>query len=157
MAEKGRDRPRTLEAAGGMPGSNTQSMCKASPQNSSFSTLAGKAFTTVLAGFALTRTVLPNISRLPAFVAGFLRVLIVTKSGTLNLPFFFVSSTAMLASVLSALQATPRFTSQLSAIAAKRALLVITVLFIIGAISVSMAGKQTMLSALEPKKLEPQC
>merc|ERR1711920_767370 len=130
QGQEGRDRPRTLQAAGRLSASNAQSMCKAGPQNSSFSTLAGKAFTTVLAGFAFTRTTLPNISRLPAFVAGFLRVLIVTRPGTLNLPFFFVSSTAMLASVLSALLATPRFTSQLSAIAAKRALLVITVLFI---------------------------
>merc|ERR1712187_1110832 len=80
LSQQGRDRPRTLEAAGGMPGSNAQSRCRASPQNSSFSTLAGKAFTTVLAGLALTRTVLPNISRVPALVAGFLRVLIVTRS-----------------------------------------------------------------------------
>merc|ERR1719282_1651383 len=149
QGQEGRDRPRTLEAAGGVPGSNAQSVCKAGAQNSSFSTLAGKTFTTVLAGFALTRTTLPNISLLPAFVAGFMRVLIVTRSGILNFPFFFVSATAMLANVLSALLATARFTSQLSAIAAKRAPLVITVLFIIGAISVTGTKEQAVLSALE--------
>eukprot|EP00445_Apocalathium_hangoei_P044129 CAMPEP_0203980338 /NCGR_PEP_ID=MMETSP0360-20130528/1371_1 /ASSEMBLY_ACC=CAM_ASM_000342 /TAXON_ID=268821 /ORGANISM="Scrippsiella Hangoei, Strain SHTV-5" /LENGTH=38 /DNA_ID= /DNA_START= /DNA_END= /DNA_ORIENTATION= len=35
----------------------------------------GKALTMVLAGLALTTQTLPNISRLPAFVAGFRRVL----------------------------------------------------------------------------------
>merc|ERR1719191_1807669 len=46
----------------------------------------GKAFTTVLAGFAATVTSLPNIIFLPAFVAGFLFVLIITKPGITNLP-----------------------------------------------------------------------
>merc|ERR1719191_1763430 len=48
----------------------------------------------------------------------------------------------MLASVLKAVLITPRFTSQLSASAAVRALLVMTVDFIIGAISAAWARKQ---------------
>merc|ERR1712025_384153 len=48
-----------------------------------------KAFTTVLAGRAFTTTSLPNIMRLPAFVAGFTRVLTMHTPGTTNLPAFF--------------------------------------------------------------------
>merc|ERR1719450_1999034 len=48
----------------------------------------------------------------------------------------------MLARVLKAVLITPLFTSQLSASAAVRALLVMTVDFIIGAISVTGARKQ---------------
>merc|ERR1719478_254770 len=53
------------------------------------SAATGKAFTTVLAGFAATLTSLPNISRLPALVAGFFLVLIITKPGRTNLPALF--------------------------------------------------------------------
>merc|ERR1719421_267104 len=49
----------------------------------------GKAFTTVLAGFAATLTSLPNIIFLPALVAGFFLVLIITKPGKTNLPALF--------------------------------------------------------------------
>merc|ERR1719223_1879711 len=52
------------------------------------------AFTMVLAGLALTTTTLPNISRLPAFVAGFTRVLIMTNPGMVALPTFFTCSVA---------------------------------------------------------------
>merc|ERR1719223_1352335 len=52
------------------------------------------AFTMVLAGLALTTTTLPNISRLPAFVAGFTRVLTMTKPGMVTLPTFFTCSVA---------------------------------------------------------------
>merc|ERR1719162_2927131 len=55
------------------------------------SAAAGKAFTTVFAGFAFTATSLPNITFLPAFVAGFTFVLIITKPGTVNLPTLTVS------------------------------------------------------------------
>merc|ERR1719293_470698 len=103
-------------------------------QNSSLRAFAGKALTMGLAGFAFTRTTLPKISRFPAFVAFFWRVLIITTPGITNLPFFFASVVAMLASVLKAVLITPRFTSQLSASTAVRALLVMTVDFIIGAI-----------------------
>merc|ERR1719252_311401 len=46
------------------------------------------AFTIVLAGFAATFTLLPNISLTPAFVAGFVFVLIMHSPGIVNLPFF---------------------------------------------------------------------
>merc|ERR1711972_870745 len=52
---------------------------------------AGRAFTTVLAFIALTITVCPNISFLPAAVAGLRRVLMKHSPGTVNLPFFFTS------------------------------------------------------------------
>merc|ERR1712228_907645 len=61
------------------------------PQNSSLRAFAGKALTTVLAGFAFTMTTLPKTSRFPALVAFFLRVLIIASPGMTNLPFFFVS------------------------------------------------------------------
>merc|ERR1712085_84690 len=111
------------------------------PQNSSLRAFAGKAFTMVFAGFALTRTTLPKISRFPALVAFFWRVLIITTPGMTNLPFFFASVVAMLARVLKAVLITPLFTSQLSASAAVRALLVMTVDFIIGAISAAWLRK----------------
>merc|ERR1719198_322482 len=53
------------------------------------SAATGKAFTTVLAGFAATLTSLPNISLLPALVAGFFLVLIITKPGRTNFPALF--------------------------------------------------------------------
>merc|ERR1719271_1927985 len=49
------------------------------------------AFTTVLAFIAFTLTVLPNISLVPAAVAGFTLVLTIAKPGIVNLPFFFTS------------------------------------------------------------------
>merc|ERR1712087_869131 len=125
------------------PSSRDSPRTQRRPQNSSLRAFAAKALTTVLAGFAFTNTTLPNISRFPALVAGFLRVLIITKPGTTNLPFFSVSAAAMLARVLKALPITPFFTSQLSAIAAVNAVLVITVPFIIGAISVATAGRDS--------------
>ena len=83
-----------------------------------------------------------------------------TKPGTTNLPFFFVSAAAMLARVLKALPITPFFTSQLSAIAAVNAVLVITVPFIIGAIlslQLDVIARPIMvppLFALEPKRIQ---
>merc|ERR1712039_13810 len=44
------------------------------------------AFTIVFAGLALTTTTLPNISRLPALVAGFVRVLIMQSPGMVAFP-----------------------------------------------------------------------
>merc|ERR1711976_194635 len=102
-----------------------------SPANASFRALAAKAFTTVLAGFALTSTTFPNISLLPALVAAFLRVLIIAKPGMTNLPDFFTSVVPTLASVAKAVAATVLLISQASAMAVVRAPLVITVDFII--------------------------
>merc|ERR1719220_2846330 len=56
-----------------------------------FSAATQKAFTTVLAGLAFTTTVFPNISLLPALVAGFNRVLIMQSPGMVNLPALFTS------------------------------------------------------------------
>merc|ERR1719150_1833730 len=56
-----------------------------------FSAAVQNAFTTVFAGFAFTTTVFPNISLLPALVAGFTRVLIMQSPGMVNLPALFTS------------------------------------------------------------------
>merc|ERR1712146_727337 len=120
--------------------------------NSSLRVLAGNALTTVLAGFALTSTSLPNIS--------FLRVLIITRPGTTNLPFFLVSSVPMLVKVDRAVLATLLFPSQASAIAASRALLVMAVPFIIGAIVAGdRAAAKLWVVSLRTRslQLEPPC
>merc|ERR1712050_615716 len=51
-----------------------------------FRAAAGKAFTIFRAGFAFTITTLPNISLLPAFVAGFVRVFNPHKPGREKTP-----------------------------------------------------------------------
>ena len=96
-----------------------------------------RAMRSVLAGFAFTMTTLPKISRCPAFVAFFWPFLIIATPEMTNLSvfFFLASVVAMLARVLRAVLMTPRFTSQLSDNAAVRALLDMTVEFIIGATS----------------------
>merc|ERR1719356_1719635 len=66
-----------------------------------FSAATGKALTTFLAGFAFTTTTLPNISRLPAFVAGFVLTFNMARPGMVNLPVdltSFVATAARLAS-----------------------------------------------------------
>merc|ERR1719378_177952 len=55
----------------------------------------GKAFTMVFAGLALTMTSFPNAILLPAFVAGFTRVLILKRPGSVNFPIDFTCSAAM--------------------------------------------------------------
>merc|ERR1712185_854094 len=50
-----------------------------------------KAFTTVLAGFALTLISLPKAMRFPAFVAGLWRVLIMHTPGIVNFPVLLTS------------------------------------------------------------------
>merc|ERR1719305_118138 len=59
-----------------------------------FNAATQKALTTFVAGLALTITTLPKTSLLPAFVAGFMRVLIMAKPGMVNLPDFFTSLVA---------------------------------------------------------------
>merc|ERR1719378_568293 len=54
----------------------------------------GNAFTTLRAGLAFTITTLPKTSRLPAFVAGFVRVLILHNPGKVKTP---VLDTSLLA------------------------------------------------------------
>merc|ERR1712007_280980 len=55
----------------------------------------GKAFTIFFAGLAFTMTVLPKTSLLPAFVAGFILVLILHKPGRVKMPVLVTSFVAM--------------------------------------------------------------
>merc|ERR1711948_190624 len=55
-----------------------------SAQTLSLRAFTGYAFTIFRAGLAFTITILPKTSRLPAFVAGFVRVLILHKPGTVK-------------------------------------------------------------------------
>merc|ERR1712083_905356 len=82
-----------------------------------FKAAAGNAFTIFLAGFAFTMTTLPNTSRFPAFVAGFVRVLSLHKPGRAKTPVFFTSCVATSASTLRAFAQTDFFNSQDAAIA----------------------------------------
>merc|ERR1712137_184194 len=86
------------------------------------------AFTTVFAGFAFTTTVFPNISLLPALVAGFRRVLIMQRPGMVNLPALFTSLVATLAKVPKILPTSDFFRSCAVAMASARPPLVITAL-----------------------------
>merc|ERR1712093_530612 len=58
-----------------------------------------KAFTIFLAGAAFTLIVLPNATRVPAFLAGFILVLPMQRPGIVNLPAFLTSVVARLAKV----------------------------------------------------------
>merc|ERR1719413_290599 len=72
-----------------------------STQTLFFSAATANALTTFLAGFAFTTTTLPNISRLPAFIAGFVFTFNIARPGTVNLPVdltSFVATAARLAS-----------------------------------------------------------
>merc|ERR1719450_1101984 len=60
-------------------------------QTLAFRAATGNAFTTFFAGLALTITVLPNISFLPALVAGLVRILRRQRPGTVKTPVFFTS------------------------------------------------------------------
>merc|ERR1740138_1425851 len=55
----------------------------------------GKALTTFFAGLAFTMTTLPKTSLLPAFVAGFILVLILHKPGRVKMPDLTTSFVAM--------------------------------------------------------------
>merc|ERR1719210_621896 len=59
-----------------------------------FNAATQKALTIFVAGLAFTMTTLPKTSLFPAFVAGFMRVLIMAKPGMVNLPEFFTSLVA---------------------------------------------------------------
>merc|ERR1719436_1601281 len=94
-----------------------------------FRAATANAFTTVFAGFAFTMTVLPNISRVPALVAGFTRVLILQRPGMVNTPLLFTSLAAISARLLIVFVLCARLSSHLSANATARAPFVITALF----------------------------
>merc|ERR1711934_1116689 len=65
-----------------------------------FSAATGKAFTTVFAGFAFTLVSLPNIILTPAFVAGFVLVLMRQRPGTVKIPAFLTSVVAIVTKLL---------------------------------------------------------
>merc|ERR1719476_188528 len=90
-------------------------------QKAFFNADTGKAFTTVLAGLALTMTTLPKISFFPAFVAGFKRVLIMHMPGITNLPALFNCCVAICANRSVALEQSAFFISVPSDNACKRA------------------------------------
>merc|ERR1719420_2072785 len=70
------------------------------PHTLCFKAETGNAFTTFLAGFALTITTLPKTSLFPALVAGFIRVLILQTPGMVNTPVLFTSCVAISARLL---------------------------------------------------------
>merc|ERR1712087_954445 len=80
----------------GREGSNRADREKAEvvAQTLSLRAFTGKAFTTFRAGLAFTITTLPKTSRSPAFVAGFVRVLILHRPGRVKAP---VLDTSLLA------------------------------------------------------------
>merc|ERR1712099_109779 len=84
------------------------------PQMLFFKAETGNAFTTVLAGLALTITTFPKTSLLPALVAGFKRVLIMHKPGSTNLPTFFTCCAPIAAKLFTAFAHTAFFKSVLS-------------------------------------------
>merc|ERR1719476_358608 len=83
-------------------------------QKAFFNAETGNAFTTVLAGLALTMTTFPKTSLLPAFVAGFKRVLIMHKPGSTNLPALFTCCVPISAKLFTAFAQTAFFKSVLS-------------------------------------------
>merc|ERR1711988_739093 len=113
-------RPRVRPHSVGSPQKNRPLEDSGSTQKFFFSAATAKAFTTVFAGRAFTRTSLPNIILLPALVAGFTRVLILVKPGRVNTPLLFTSSAAMRARVSMAFVATFLFSSHAPAIASAK-------------------------------------
>ena len=71
------------------------------PHTLCFKAETGNAFTTFLAGFALTITTLPKTSLFPAFVAGFILVLILHTPGMGNIPVLFTTCMAISAQWVS--------------------------------------------------------
>merc|ERR1719436_1954547 len=94
----------------------------------------GYAFTTFRAGLAFTITTLPKTSRLPAFVAGFVRVLILHRPGTVKIPVFDTSCEAISARLPMAFMQTDFFNSHSVAKASAMAPLVIAFWVFMGAI-----------------------
>merc|ERR1712007_213785 len=70
----------------GIEASAAPARAGATAQMLSLRAFTGYAFTTFRAGLAFTITTLPKTSRLPAFVAGFVRVLILHRPGTVKIP-----------------------------------------------------------------------
>merc|ERR1739845_159663 len=88
----------------------------------------GKAFTTVLAGFAFTFISWPKAILTPALVAGFTRVLILQSPGIVKMPVFFTSVVARVAKLSRSPEHTFAFISCCSASVLIRAPFVMTLL-----------------------------
>merc|ERR1719436_2093431 len=106
-----------------------------------FRAATANAFTTVFAGFAFTMTVWPNISRLPALVAGFTLVLILQRPGTVNTPLPFTSLAAISARQLMAFVHCDLLSSHCAARASARAPFVIAAPFIAFIAFIGMVGR----------------
>merc|ERR1719453_1338464 len=74
-----------------------------------------KAFTIFLAGAAFTLMVLPKATLVPAFLAGFILVLIMQRPGIVNFPAFFTSAVARLAKLSRIFEHSDFFSPLLSA------------------------------------------
>merc|ERR1719191_1882684 len=92
------------------------------------SAATGKAFTTVLAGFAFTFISWPKAILTPALVAGLTRVLILQRPGMVKIPVFFTSVVARVAKLSRRPAHTFVFISCCSASVLTSAPLVITLL-----------------------------
>merc|ERR1719453_68277 len=93
-------------------------------QTLAFRAATGKAFTIFFAGLAFTMTTLPKTSLLPAFVAGFIRVLILHKPGSVKMPLLTTSFVAISARLPMSFAQTPFLSSHSVARASARAPLV---------------------------------
>merc|ERR1719387_3100197 len=87
-----------------------------------FNAAKAKAFTTFLAGLALTFTNSPNAMRLPAFVAGLYLFLIMQTPGMVNLPVPFTSLPASSAKASKTFDTSDLFFSQAAPTASAMAL-----------------------------------
>merc|ERR1712025_75735 len=77
------------------PGAGSIPACQTNPLQMLFLRAEmQKALTIFLAGAAFTFTILPNAILVPAFLAGFILVLIMQRPGMVNLPVFFTSAVA---------------------------------------------------------------
>merc|ERR1719222_883455 len=102
-----------------------QRASRAAPhQTLAFRAATGKAFTIFLAGLAFTMTTFPKTSLLPALVAGFIRVLILHKPGSVKMPLLTTSFVAMSARLPMSFAQTPFLSSHSVARASARAPLV---------------------------------
>merc|ERR1740129_1790863 len=93
---------------------NYESSAAPGAQMLAFRAATGNAFTTFFAGLALMMVILPNISLLPALVAGFMRVLMRQRPGKVKTPDFFTSAVPISARMLMTLLATDFFSSHFS-------------------------------------------
>merc|ERR1719326_660983 len=120
-----------------------------------FSAATAKALTTFLAGFAFTTTTLPNISLLPAFVAGFVFTFNMARPGTVNLPVDLTSFVPTAARLASTFLQSAAFKPVAAAIAAVMAPWDMAVTFMaLGAMSQTCgreAAKHKSIVSFEPK------